>query len=196
MRTCWFIPVVLGLVLSGSASAQKKDKIAESAYFPLKDGTRWVYKAEDRIITVRVTKHEMVASVNCARLEASAGDEVHVEHLAVRPDGIYKYRADGKDIEPPLCLLKLPPRAGTTWKVESKIAGLAITGSFTLGEEKVSFLDRTETAMTVTSKDFAIAGRPMPLTYWFVRGVGPVQQRIILSGTEVVLQLQRFTATK
>jgi hypothetical protein len=191
MRFCYLLFAACCLLLpAGPLAAQKKGKVAESAYFPLKDGTRWVYKAENRTITVRVSKHEPVGSVSCARLEASSTDEVHNEHLAVQPDGIYKYRADGKDIEPPLCLLKLPPKAGTSWKVASQIDGLPVTGTFTLTEEQISALGRTLQAVVVASKDFEIAGRKMPLTYWFVRDLGPVRQRIVLGGTELILELQ------
>jgi hypothetical protein len=176
--------------------AENKNKVLTSPYYPLEDGTRWVYKVGERTITARVVRHEPLGGVPCARVEAGAGGELHVEHIAVRPDGVYRYRADGKDIEPPLCFLRLPPKAGATWKADSKIDALEMTATFVLGAAEVSVPAGKYRAVMVTSADFVVAGRKTPVTTWFAAGVGPVRQRVEISGTEVVLELQSFVAPK
>ena len=198
MRPHLLLPLALAFCLSpaGVLPGQEKDKVRESPYFPLKVGNRWVYRLGARTATVRVTKREPVGKVPCARLEMTVGEEVHTEHLAVRPDGVYRYRADGQDIEPPLCFLKLPPKAGESWKVASKTAGQAITGSFTLAEADVTVPAGKFRAVVVTSTDAQIAGLGVPVTDWFARGVGPVRRRTVLRGAETVLELQEFAPAK
>jgi hypothetical protein len=176
--------------------AQDKGKPSGTPYYPLKVGTRWVYKSGTHTITVRVTKEELVGGVRCARVEAVEGKEVHVEHVAVRPDGVFKYRADGDDIKPPLCFLKLPPKAGATWKAEAEVRGLAVTATFALAAGEVTVPSGRYKAVTVTAPDFQTGGRKMPVTYWFAAGVGLVRQRALVGGSEVVLELESFSAPK
>lgn len=179
------------LVLAPRAYAQ--DRLRPTRYYPLKEGTRWVYRSGTRTFTVRVVKHERVGKELCARLESHSGDKAHVEHLAVRGDGVYKLQADGKLIEPPLLLLRLPPRAGESWRVDSRIDGLPVKGTFTLKEVAVSVPAGKYRAMAVSSTDFEIANRKMPAAWWFAPDVGPVRQRVELSGFEVLLELESYT---
>jgi hypothetical protein len=181
----------------GKGKPADKGKAVEPPYFPLEVGTHWVYKAGPRSIDVRVVKHETVAGVPCARLEAaSEGADTHVEYVAVRPDGVYKYRADGQDINPPLCFLKLPPKAVTTWETKAEVGGLDLHATFTLGRAEITVPAGTYKAVTAGSPDFTLAGRTTPVAYWFAPGVGLVRQRVEMGRTEVVLELQRFEKPK
>ena len=52
---------------------------------------------------------EAVNNEDLARLEATVNNSVvAVEHLKQKEDGVYRYRNNGTDISPPLCLLKYP----------------------------------------------------------------------------------------
>jgi hypothetical protein len=190
---------VLALVLLPAfclSLAGQEKKLPSSAYFPLQIGTRWVYRADNRTITVRVAGHEMVGKVLCARLEAKENDKTHVEHLAVRAEGVFRYQADGKLVEPPQCLLPLPAKVGSQWKVDSRVDGLSLTGNFALAEAEVVVPAGKFKAVTAGSTDFAIDGRKTPMTTWFAPGVGPARQRLWVNGFETVLELESFTAGK
>jgi hypothetical protein len=188
------VVLLLALALCAPLPGQPKGK--DAAYYPLKVGTTWVYKVGGRTLTVRVVKHEPVGAVTCARLEAVEGDTVKVEHVAIQADGVYRYQADGKKIEPPLCILKLPPKVGATWKLSSTVDGFAVTGTCTLGAAEVAVPAGTYKALTVTCADFEMGGRRVPATSWLAPGVGLVKQRLVENGTEVHIELTRFTPGK
>jgi hypothetical protein len=192
MRPLLALPLllVLGTPLAGQV------KTTASPYYPLQVGSRWIYRSGDHTVTVRVVKHEPVAGVGCARVEAVEGATVRVEHVAVLPDGVYRYQADDKPIKPALCFLKLPPQAGATWKVDATVDSLKITGTFTLGQAEVAVPAGKFKAVTVTSTDLEIAGRKAPVKWWFAAGVGMVKQQLEVSGIDTVLELQSFTPAK
>jgi hypothetical protein len=188
--------VLILLAFLAQPVAGQEKKPLSSPYFPLQVGNQWVYRADNRTITKRVTRHELVGKVLCARLEASGNDKTFVEHVAVRADGIFRYQADGKVLEPPLCLLKLPPKVGATWQVDCRVDGLVVTGTFTLAEVEEAVPAGKFKAVMVTSADCAIDGRKTPMTSWFVKGVGMVKQRVQVNGLETVLELESFTPGK
>lgn len=43
------------------------------------------------------------------------------EHIGVTADGVFRYTANGKVYDPPLCLLKLPVRKGETWRIDVRL---------------------------------------------------------------------------
>src|SRR5262245_12534285 len=94
--------LVLACLLCLPAPLAAQGKLPDVPLFPLKVGTRWQYRCGKDTIVVRVAAHEKVGDVLCARLEATGGDRKSTEHLAVRPDGVYRHQAAGKKIEPPL----------------------------------------------------------------------------------------------
>src|SRR5207245_7412304 len=129
------MPVLLGSLapLTGAENPAK-----EATYYPLAVGTKWVYKTStagntNRVV-IRVVKEEKVGDVLCFRLEAASGDgeKPVTEHVANRADGMYRYTALGEKISPPLRVLKLPPRIGDSWEIDSKIAGVQVKGTFTI----------------------------------------------------------------
>jgi hypothetical protein len=185
---------LLLLLLAAPLSAQEKAK--DAPYFPLKVGTTWVYRSGDRTITVRVAAQETVGQTVCARLEAADGDNRKTEHLAAHADGIYRHQEDGKRIEPPVCVLKLPPAAGQSWKWDSAEGSLKLTGTFAAAEEEVTVPAGKHKAVKVGSTDLDLGGLKAPVTLWFVKGLGPVKQRLVLNNREIVVELQSFTAGK
>ena len=68
-----------------------------------------------------------------AVLEATGADKVVSEQASQRKDGLYRFTAEGIEVTPPLCFLKLPFKAGDTWAVKSGAGGLAVEGAFTAG---------------------------------------------------------------
>src|SRR5206468_2595284 len=111
-----------------------------SEYFPLKVGTTWTYETNGQEIEMTVAKHEKFGDVTCARLETKLNGKVLAsEHVTVQKDGVYRHAIQGQAIKPPIRILKLPCKAGDTWKVESKAGNEALKVEFTLeqGEVKV-----------------------------------------------------------
>ena len=56
-----------------------------------------------------------------------------VEHIYVKDDGVVIRRLRNKPAEPAVRFLKLPPKAGETWEVKSKITGQELSGTFKSG---------------------------------------------------------------
>jgi hypothetical protein len=187
------LPVLLCLV--SVVAGQEPTK--ESPYYPLKVGNKWTYRftsGSSGKVDVRVTKLEKVGDVMCALLEAKAGSDgtPTTEHVAVRDDGVYRYTSEGQRIEPPLRFLKLPPKSGDRWDVDSKSAMETVKGTFTLGEAEVTVPKGKFKAVTVDTKDMTVGGNKMEQTWWFVPEVGMVKQVYKFADKEVVLELESF----
>lgn len=190
------------LLLSGAGPGRAQDKMETTPYYPLAVGTTWEYKAGDNKYTVKVTKHEKVKAdkgeVLCARLELFVKDKSQTfEHVAVTKDGVYRYTFEGKEAAPPVLFLKLPPKKDETWKVESKVVGEAVKGTFkNNGEEEVKVPAGSYKAWVVTSQDLDANGVKMSVTYYFAEKVGMVKQLVEVSGQKVVVELEKFEPGK
>ena len=176
----------------------------DSPYYPLKVGNKWTYRftsGSSGTVDVRVAKLEKVGDVMCALLEAKAGSDgtPTTEHVAVQADGVYRYTSEGHKIEPPLRFLKLPPKSGDRWEVDSKSAGETVKGTFTLGEAEVTvgkMTNRKFKAITADTKDMTVGGNKMEQTWWFAPEVGMVKQVYKFADKEVVLELESFAPGK
>jgi hypothetical protein len=188
------------LVPPGLSQEKEQDKSGEQgpSYYPLKVGTQWTYKTADGKSTViKITGKEKVGDVDCSRLEATVnGMAVANEHLAAKPDGIYRYKGNGMKVEPPVLVLKLPPKKGEKWEVKSKFAGLSVEGNFTIDEGDVAVQGYKGKAVTVQTDDMKIAGNPVMTTLWFAPDVGMVKQVMNLGGMKVQLELEKYEAAK
>src|SRR5262249_54556705 len=153
-------------------------------YFPMAVGTAWHYRVGENHYLIKVTRHEKVGGLLCARLEMLVlqGKDlrsVSHEHVAVTKEGVVRASFEGKALVPPVLFLKLPPTAEKSWKVESKLDGQVFTGTFTAGEErKVTVPAGTYSTVTVTGKNLKVNGIDMALTYYFAEKVGMVKQVI------------------
>ena len=126
--------VGLGLLF---VPARGGDKGLDSPYFPLKKGTTWEYVADGKKITTVVTDHEKVGDLLCAKIETDlGGGQKIVEHIAVKDDGIYRVRANNEDVKPPFLMLKLPPKKGEEWTVDSTAKGFGIKGKMTIAADE------------------------------------------------------------
>src|SRR5262249_19632821 len=125
-----------GMILLTSHSAgPAQDKSPETPYYPLQVGNTWHYKAGDTKFSQKVVKIDVIDGVPGARLETQVdGKTVATEHLGVKEDGAYRFTLEGKRAEPPVRFLKLPPKKGDTWTVESKVGGKTVKCTFTSGE--------------------------------------------------------------
>jgi hypothetical protein len=185
--------LALLIVLAGAAGAGAPDTVPATPYFPLQVGNVWHYRAGENQFTLRVTRHEKIGGVMCARVEMVMNKKkVADEHLGVGADGLARYAVAGKEVKPPILLLKLPVKDGNTWKVESKFDGKLLRGSFTEGSAEVKVPAGKYQAVTVTAADLEVDGVKMGLTYYFAENVGMVKQAIDLAGQKILVELEKF----
>jgi hypothetical protein len=188
----------LAVCLAPSGLSQEKGEDKDTSYYPLKVGNQWTYKAANGQKTItKATKEEKVGEVMCVKLETTVNSALAAsEHLAAKADGIYRYAGNGMEIEPPVLVLKLPPKKGDSWKIDSKFAGLTIQGTFTVGEEPVAVAGVKYKAVTVSTDDMKIGDDSLTTKLWFAPGVGMVKQVMNLMGKKVELELEKFEGAK
>ncbi len=200
-RICAGAMLLLLLIVGPPADAQKqkKDKEKEKPppdYYPLKVGNTWEYRVGKEKITVRVAREETEDKETIAVLETTTNGDTFIERVSVRPDGVYRHTAEGKTISPPLCFLRLPAKAGESWTVSGVADGLAVRGTFALGEAQVTVPAGKFQTVTSTCPDFRIDRVRMELTYWLAPEVGMVKQRLLVGDREVLVELEKFTPAK
>lgn len=181
-----------------AARAQDKDKMPETPYFPLQVGNSWHYKAGDAKFSQKVVKHETADNIPCARVETLVEDKpAAFEHVAVKEDGVYRVSLDGRRTEPPVRFLKLPPKSGETWTVDSKVLGRTVKCTFKSGAEEVKVPAGTYLAVTAASTDLDVNGLKGSVTFYFAKDVGMVKEVIEMSGQKKVeIELEKFEPAK
>jgi hypothetical protein len=144
-------------------------------------------------------------------LNSTRGDKSAKEKIGVLPRGIYRFKAGGKelpmeygvyrfqtagkDYDPPMCFLRLPPRQGESWEVNSLSEGAVIKGTFVMAPVEVP-ADRAP-QFTVKSKDLQVGpasqtAQPLMLQYWFAENVGPLKTFVKMGDFQSELELQSY----
>jgi len=150
-------------------------------FFPLTAGTTWTYRVsgqEDRFV-VKAVRQEMVGTQTCMLMEARLRDKVvATEHLAFTKSGLFRFRADKEDIEPPVCVLKLPATRNLRWSTDYKLGSRSAKSSFSvsLGETQVPVGKfKTTTVLADVNEG---PGRGPRTWISYAEGVGMVKQTI------------------
>jgi hypothetical protein len=193
----------LVLLLAGTSAAQAKKSFAPgdkqspgtSEYFPLKAGTKWVYKTNEGKVTIQVEKHEEIGGVMCAHLVGTTGDgKKHSEYDRIGKDGVLRVQAGGQTISPPLKILQLPAKANDKWTVSSNVLGKKLTGTFTASITDLTVLGKKYPGVVMAkSDDFQVDGQNVPHTYYFAKDVGIVKQVVTFANQDIVVELESFT---
>jgi hypothetical protein len=203
------VPLLLAVLAAGCTppapppSDPAPLRVPSSPYYPLKIGTRWLYKGGDHQLEVRVVKHVKVNGKPCAQLESYRdGTRVAREHIFAANDGVYRLSADGKVFNPPLALLKLPAQRGLRWTVTFEQQQPVMRGVFEMGAEEVdvaysSFADDTpvrDRRKALTLQGEIIEGdiSTVRFRYWYVWDVGIVKQVLKLRDRTVEYELIKF----
>lgn len=201
MSDCRLLGSLLAVsILVPSLAAQ--ELISNSPYFPLAVGNQWTYRMGEQKVVVRVVKHEVIETKNdkgekvktaCALLQAGSGERQLSEHVAVKPDGIYRYTSAGKDVTPPLCFFKLPPRKGESWPCEVSLEGIILKGTFVADEVEVTVPAGKFKCHTSGSAEFLLGGsQKMEIIYWFAPNIGVVKQLVRVGNFDLLLELEKF----
>jgi hypothetical protein len=187
---CSFLAIVAGLV-------RGDDKVPPTPYFPLAVGTTWSYKAGENRFQLKVAEVKTVAGSARAKLELIvAGKVISHEQVGVTKDGVVRYTFEGKEAKPPIDFLRLPPKTGATWKVDSKVDGQSLRGTFKAGEAEVKVPAGSYKTVTSSGQDIDANGVRMSLTYYFAEKVGMVKQEIDLAGQKILIELEKYEPGK
>lgn len=190
MRTGMVWTLLLSFWAGG---VQAQEPLHASNLQPLQVGNEWTFGAGPIEVIERVAKHEVVDGWTCARVETLFnGKVVAYEHLATRPDGLYRVSIAGRPVNPPLKFLKFPAQPGDTWTVNSETAGQKIAGKLETGRQQVETPAGKFDAITSVGTDFGLSDSKMTFTYFFAPGVGKVKQVVSAGGREAVLELKSF----
>ena len=190
------IPAFLLCITAWTSSLSAQEKMLFSPYYPLRPGTQWTYRANGgQIVVLRVAKFDKVDKHLCAVLETRREGLPITEHLGVQNDGIYRYKALGFTLDPPLCVLKLPPTKGATWSWNSKMGVEALVGKCSMDEVEVTVPAGKYTAYAVTA-ELQRGDQKIPIVSYFARGVGMVKQTQKFGEREIVLELEKFEEGK
>jgi hypothetical protein len=175
-------------------------------YYPTKKGTKWTYKAGNETIVVEIKDLKKFDANDQVELETRVGGVVvGTEHVFIKsdskgddkPNGLYRVAVANTGLNPGLLFLKLPPRKGQSWVVNSKLGSEEVSGKFTSGEEKgVKVPAGTYDTITVSAPDLLAQGKKMSLAYFFAENVGLVKQVAKYEGVEVVLELVKYEPAK
>ena len=186
----------LVLTLTYAAAA---DDFKDSPYYPMQIGATWSYRAGEARFVYKATKHELIGKTMCARIEMfQDGKMVGSEDLYVKDESVYRLASDDKVIEPAVLILKLPPKAGEAWNIESKAMGKSspetLKGTFTENEEETAPPAGKYKAVTVSCEDLDANGAKYSFKTYYAKDVGMVRQETTAGGLKVVIELEKYEA--
>jgi hypothetical protein len=198
--------LVLPLAVSAIRAA---DKTAETPWYPLRPKTTWHYRAGDRKYQMRVAGgSETIEGKVCAHVEmVEDGKVVAHEYIAVTADGVYRCRVQAgapnqnqdnpvliETPKPPILMLRLPPRKGESFTVDSRVepSGKVYKGTFKIGEETIKLGDKEYKCVVVAGQDLDADGLKPSVTTWYAENVGMVKQVIAVADQKIEIELEKF----
>ena len=198
------IALTLLLCAMPSPAQEKKLTAFASDLLPLKVGNSWTYLGNDgkERVSVHVekqvgVKRRVKAGIGDKEvliegfvLRTKNGDKSLQESLFIADDGIYRFTSAGKEISPPIRILKLPPAKGDTWSCDSLTETTTLKGDFVVDQAMVTLPGRGETLAWVSStKDFYLGEEKLEASYYFVPGVGIAKQHVKIGRFDLKLSL-------
>ena len=148
----------------------------QDSYYPTAKGAKWVYDvngADTPQVVTGVEKKGGATVVSVERRTNLEGRPVVTAKVAVSDEGLYQVEADGRALDPPWCLLKLPHRPGNKWKNTGEDPGQTETRTG-FGPEEVEVPAGKYKAIRVESEAL-FEGKLYRSTTWFAPGVGLVK---------------------
>jgi hypothetical protein len=202
MRWVAGIIVVLVTALPGVAQEDAKSKKLPD-YYPLKVGTKWTYDVDPGTgqkvqVSNQVVKNETIDGKSLAVMESVVnGMVVATEHLASTPEGVFRHRANGVSVEPPLCIVKYPFKEDESWEAEPKIGPQQLKMKLKSGkkDEEVSAPSGRYKTVSV-SVETTVNGVKINSQSWHAPDVGIVKQITELGDKKITMELVKFEAGK
>jgi uncharacterized protein DUF3108 len=193
--------LVLAIGIASAAQQAESDKGKTPDYYPLKPGTKWIYQVEANgkkvEVTSQIAKLETIEGKSLALVERLVGGDVkETEHLTATDKGIFRNRANGVELSPPVCLLQCPVKKGDTWESETTLGNQQMkVKSKTVDFEEVTVPAGKYKAIRV-DVEIAVAGLNANFSYWFAPDVGIVKQTTDLNGTKGSSELEKYEPAK
>lgn len=180
-----FFSVPLMLTISVAIVSLVPVPKEEELFFPTRVGAKWVYQYSDGTeLTSVVTKVEVKAGAKVVSVSRVGKDGllIHCYTKEVSPRGIFVINIGDppKDIDPPLCDLRLPCKTGEKWKVgpytdlESPYFGEKYEW-MTRGWEEIKVPFGTFKAIRVEENRVFTPRMTWRYTTWHAPGVGVVK---------------------
>jgi len=185
--------IALLAVASFSLVARAEDPPLGQEIYPLALGHRWTYRiqGQDDRLTIQVVAIDMINGVRCYRLEGKIQNRViATEHVAKLKDGLYRYRNEGIDIDPPLLLCKFPVEKGDAWKAEYKHNEKKASLRYECDLEEVTVLHGKYQSVVIHS--ITADNSKLKNSVWYAPRIGMVKQVIEEGEQTIVLTLERF----
>jgi hypothetical protein len=202
-RIAWLWSAVVLVAATVSPLQAAEDVVGETGYYPLKPGTEWEYTSDATTVSIKVAKHEMKGSYMTARVETTIdGKVVLTENLTVTKEGLLRAGTNDVAASKPTIVIKLPPKAGDKWRIDSEINGEKLEGELACEAiaEKIKVPAGEFTAVKVggTFATTAISGdkQEYSLAAWYAEGTGPVKIILKTQGIDTILELKKYTAGK
>ncbi len=192
------LPMWLVWLSTGALLAQE-GAIKDDRYYPLKKGSVWEYATAGKTFQIKLADFEMVGDTLCAKLESILnGNQVASEHVAVKDDGVYRYKYNNIEIKPPLKFLQLPAGPDQKWQVDSKASTpsggeLVLKGEFATKAEAIKVPAGDFQTISSASSKFEVMQQKLEMTYFFAPDVGMVKQSVKVDNTAVEVELQKYT---
>ena len=187
--------LIAGVWLVPAAVAQEKEN---EKNYPLKLGTKWTYKISGNAskLLLKAAKEEKVGDENCVLLEGTLdGNVVEREWQALKADGVYRCKYAEALSEPPLRLLKFPPKKDDNWKQDVKTAGAQITVASSVTIEDVEVPEGKYRNATVVRAVISMGGMDAAkTTSYYADKRGLVKKVIEVGGNTITLELEKFEA--
>jgi hypothetical protein len=206
MKNIAFVLLVFPLSLLAA-----EDKATQTPWYPLAVGTAWDYKAGENKFRLEVKAHEKVGEASTARIELiKEGAVLATEHIGLVPqtDGSTQVcrfdlsvkkgdQAITETPKPPILILKVPPKKGDTFTVDSRAGGKVFKGTFKIDEEDVTVpAGSYKKAVKVISQDLEAEGLKPTVTTWYAENVGMVKQVVVEGKETITIELEKFTPGK
>lgn len=183
------------LTLGTSAAAQGQSPDAN--YYPLALGNSWTYwgagsKKKGKIF-IEVIKAETVNDAQWFTLDGHFhGRYIGSEILRVTKDGIFRHRAGGEDLDPPLPVLKFPVKDGDRWEWHGWVKGQSVKVITSVKLEEIKSDDGTHHIAIVDATIKSKRGIRIPARAWYVPNVGMTKMVMNVGLETVVAKLQEF----
>lgn len=185
---------LFAVLLAVAAPAFAEETIESAPYYPTKIGSTWKYRFARGVLTNKITRHEKVGDVLCARLDTLSGDKVvSNEHVTITKNGVERHATLGFRPEPPVLLLKFPLKDKDEWDIDSKVGEETIKGKANVEKEELKIGDKTYDTFKVTT-DVKTGTMQIKSVCWYAKDVGMVKQNLNFAGNEVKLELEEFKA--
>jgi len=185
--------LLLGL-LAGPAQLPAAGK--PDSYYPLQVGNAWHYKVGDKRISTKVSTQEKIGDLMTARIETIVdGNVATTENVAQTAEGFARVAFSGQKTDKPVLFLKMPPKKGESWEINTKIGSEVVKGKF-IGDEEEIEVPAGKYKTVTSAGEFEINGRPAAFKYWFAPNVGVVKLNVKFDNMDITAELQKFEPAK